>query len=857
MDILKKFVFILAIGILIINATSCREKAEPLVLKESYGKELKHAFINYAAITRDSVAQYEQLAAKGDADAMFMLAHCYARGLWCKQDSMKAMTLLREAAVAGDYDAQMRMCEIYYGADHHLRKYAVLDYSNPSNVQKTKELADNGLAWAQDLVGEFHDQGVGGYKEDPKKAMKWYVKSSNQGFGWGQVNICSHIEYLELESFEDKTRVFNSFASLAAKQGCRSLKDGLDYYYSVMHDDSFPVNDSFPVFENRPNYDINKDSLDVYKARGEKGDALGELKYGWCCLNGIGIEQNVEEGLSLIRRSAQKGEPNANRLLGDFYRNGNYGLTKNNEEAEWHFYQSAMQGNKKALLRLGELSTNSNEYIDLFNQAYIRDSTDLQTIELIGKIYFDKNRAGDALFFLSRAVELGSKDNRVKYCLAQCYYNGWGGAAINYSEALQLFSETEQTTPAAKTYIGLCYENGANGAQDITTAIDWYQKGIAAKDALAFYRLGLCYEYGRGVGVDMGKAAEYYHQAAERGNAASSMRLAQCYEKGNGVPKDSIEAIKWNEKAADQGNEYAQEKRAQLTKAKFEEVLTPSHEAFFNGFMAILDTPRSWSDSKFYFAIWLKKVNIFVLLLVTVLLCVLLWKIAKSIIRYCKPKNRFVGKEYIILNKDESDETWLFSDNRHLLVTDKEGTTKEYTYSLEKNGQLRINNYRNHDIALLTLERIGKIVIDDNKIKDVHIFKLDKTSETTYLFLKPRKITNCTYNKVFVSCQKIREEKEEDEYVDYAYERLKKRKWLLRYSWIGFLAMVFIVSIIAPLAVHRYIYFYVFIVCFIIPSVGFFLETIEDRIKKRIRERYRKSRTGKTEKDNQSDKEEK
>ena len=185
----SKYLIILLIGICqIVLTSSCdNKKTQP---KYVYGERLKHPVINYATITRDSVVKYEEQAAKGNAEAMFMLANCYDRGIYCTQDSLKAITFLRKAAVAGDYDAQMLMCEAHFDwrlQDYHIwacSGYDKLDYSKQSNVEQTRELAEKGQAWAQVLVGCYYSNlhyypkvKIEGYETNKKKAKEWYKKA--------------------------------------------------------------------------------------------------------------------------------------------------------------------------------------------------------------------------------------------------------------------------------------------------------------------------------------------------------------------------------------------------------------------------------------------------------------------------------------------------------------------------------------------------------------------------------------------------------------------------------------------------------------------------------------------------------
>ena len=51
------------------------------------------------------------------------------------------------------------------------------------------ESANQGIAEAQNRVGELYYYGEGGVKQDYSQAMKWYLKAANQGNALAQINI--------------------------------------------------------------------------------------------------------------------------------------------------------------------------------------------------------------------------------------------------------------------------------------------------------------------------------------------------------------------------------------------------------------------------------------------------------------------------------------------------------------------------------------------------------------------------------------------------------------------------------------------------------------------------------------------
>ena len=56
------------------------------------------------------------------------------------------------------------------------------------DLKKIKQLAEKGDSESQNQVGWMYDQGIG-FQKDTKRAVKWYLKSANQGFWQAKINL--------------------------------------------------------------------------------------------------------------------------------------------------------------------------------------------------------------------------------------------------------------------------------------------------------------------------------------------------------------------------------------------------------------------------------------------------------------------------------------------------------------------------------------------------------------------------------------------------------------------------------------------------------------------------------------------
>lgn len=107
--------------------------------------------------------------------------------------------------------------------------------------------------------------------------------------------------------------------------------------------------------------------------------------------------------------------------------------------------------------------------------------------------------------------------------------------------------------------LGIMYENGVGVKQNISTAVEWYQKAATKGIAEAQYRLGRLYYVGKEVKRDPKKAAEWFNKAAEQGVGQAQFYLGKMYLKGDGVPRELRKARRWLHLAADRGIADAKE----------------------------------------------------------------------------------------------------------------------------------------------------------------------------------------------------------------------------------------------------------------------------------------------------------
>ncbi|MGD9638819.1 MAG: tetratricopeptide repeat protein [Alphaproteobacteria bacterium] len=91
--------------------------------------------------------------------------------------------------------------------------------------------------------------------------------------------------------------------------------------------------------------------------------------------------------------------------------------------------------------------------------------------------------------------------------------------------------------------------------ENISNAVNWYQKAVAEGSDSAGYKLGQIYESGKGADVNYQEAAKWYQISADRDFGAAQVALAKIYLKGLGnVRKDINYAVKLLMAAAEKGS---------------------------------------------------------------------------------------------------------------------------------------------------------------------------------------------------------------------------------------------------------------------------------------------------------------
>ncbi len=82
-----------------------------------------------------------------------------------------------------------------------------------------------------------------------------------------------------------------------------------------------------------------------------QGDSDAQYQAGMCYLQGVGIQEDDEEGFMWMMKSAEQGDPDAQSMVGLCYAEG-YGVEKDLEKAKAWYVRAAEQGSDTAIKAL-------------------------------------------------------------------------------------------------------------------------------------------------------------------------------------------------------------------------------------------------------------------------------------------------------------------------------------------------------------------------------------------------------------------------------------------------------------------------------------------------------------------------
>ena len=169
-------------------------------------------------------------------------------------------------------------------------------------IKNLKKMAEQGSAFAQNMLAHIYEQGNGITKINKELALEWYTKSAEQGFALSQTQLA--VRYETGVGTEGNYDLALELLKKAAEQNLAIAKSNLAAMY--MKDRGIE----------EPNYDL---AFELFKEAAEMGFAPAQYSLAVKYETGVGTEGNYDLALEWYEKSARMGFAPAQYLFAMIY----------------------------------------------------------------------------------------------------------------------------------------------------------------------------------------------------------------------------------------------------------------------------------------------------------------------------------------------------------------------------------------------------------------------------------------------------------------------------------------------------------------------------------------------------------
>ncbi len=345
-------------------------------------------------------------------------------------------------------------------------------------------------------------------REDHQKAYSLLEKAKSQGLKEAQMAIDTEfqIENGQVELSKNFSNIFPKLKEariMAEKKGDREAL----FFWGVgkVEDES----------STQLQYEIG---LRYIRLAAELGHPEALFTLGAQYMQGRRMPQNMDEGLRLIRQSADYGCMRAIKFLIKFYL---HLKDEKADEAAFLYIQKAAQLN------------------------------DVESTGLLAECYMEGRLTGKnipkGLKLMQKAAEMGDVDSL--YNLGVIYHRGRYGLDVDIDKAIYWYEKAiEKNDAQSMTNLAAILQKSIEAA-DKERAFQLYQKAFELGDEKSLNNIGVCYKKGIGTEKNPEKAIECYEQAYAKGIKEAAYNLYQFYSDGEAVTPDPQKAAYWKERS--------------------------------------------------------------------------------------------------------------------------------------------------------------------------------------------------------------------------------------------------------------------------------------------------------------------
>ena len=233
----------------------------------------------------EAVKWYRKAAEQGHADAQYHLGNAYAHGRGVAKDESEAVKWFRKAAEQGHAEAQCNFAEAYLFGSVIPQNYA-------EAVKWYRKAAEQGVADAQYNLGVSYAKG-NGVTQDVFEAVRWYRKAAEKGHTDAQYNL--GVSYENGNGITQDVAEAVRWYRMAAEKGNVNALHNLGVVYARQ--------------------ELYSEAATFFRQAAMKGDGDSQFKLGLMYAQGIGVRQSDIESLKWLRKAAEQGQPEAQRIL--------------------------------------------------------------------------------------------------------------------------------------------------------------------------------------------------------------------------------------------------------------------------------------------------------------------------------------------------------------------------------------------------------------------------------------------------------------------------------------------------------------------------------------------------------------
>lgn len=510
---------------------------------------------------------------QGYLPALIQVADDLAMGYGCEQSTDIALKIYKEQAQKGNEYCMRRVVEVLDSASdcttNEILPYVVYlakSGDEDMTLRISKAFQDGDFGLPKDLVQQKEWIMQGAENGNPR-----FIKAVAEMYEQHQKWTDSYKWYKELTEYDDSHDLIEKLDEVELKMltnGSNALeiaRKGIDYLFGY--------------------YGTNVDTHLAYRCAEYASKENVPLAFGligYMYTKGIEVEEDRDKGVELIHKASrlhdmfsialsvfsirklyadesivrhdienaiEKKDPIAYyikgvcSIAGIIYEKSEKEAFENMSKAERMGYLPAKYGMSYVFRHQIGTTYNADARIRLLKEAANNGYRKAEAE--YGRRLFGDSKKKESFKYLKSAIEKGIADVDVKWCIAQCYMNGYG-TRIDEQVAVPIYKEVAESGNI-DAQIWLCehFFRGKKLPKDYNECAKWGEAVIAQGNKGVRFEVAFSSaEIGK-----MERAKELYLELAEE-NSGDAMNNYAC------LLTETDEKIKWFQKAADAGNDY-------------------------------------------------------------------------------------------------------------------------------------------------------------------------------------------------------------------------------------------------------------------------------------------------------------